>query len=99
MEEIAEVYARSLFEVAMDQNQLDEIHEQLDEFHHVLSENRQLQLFFFSPYFSSDEKKDGVAKVIDGGNEYFVRFLELRVEKQRRRVQLPVRRELAAPWA
>src|SRR5437764_2803911 len=99
MEEIAEVYARSLFEVAMDQNQLDEIHEQLDEFADVLSENRQLQLFFFSPYFSSDEKKDGVAKVIDGGNEYFVRFLELLAEKHRLPVLFRIRRELDSLWA
>ena len=77
MEEIAEVYARSLFEVAQDEGQLDEIHQQLGEFADVLSKNRGLQLFFFSPYFSSGEKKDGVAKVIEGGNEYFVRFLEL----------------------
>ena len=99
MEEIAEVYARSLFQVAMDQNQLDEIHEQLDEFADVLSENRQLQLFFFSPYFSSDEKKDGVAKVIDGGNEYFVRFLELLAEKHRLPVLFRIRRELDSLWA
>ena len=99
MEEIAEVYARSLFEVAMDQNQLDEIHEQLDEFADVLSEDRQLQLFFFSPYFSSDEKKDGVAKVIDGGNEYFVRFLELLAEKHRLPVLFRIRRELDSLWA
>jgi ATP synthase F1 delta subunit len=99
MEEIAEVYARSLFEVAMDQNQLDEIHEQLDEFADVLSENRQLQLFFFSPYFSSDEKKDGVAKVIDAGNEYFVRFLELLAEKHRLPVLFRIRTEFDSLWA
>jgi F-type H+-transporting ATPase subunit delta len=99
MEEIAEVYARSLFEVAQDQGQLDEIHEQLDEFSDVLSENRQLQLFFFSPYFSSDEKKNGVAKVIDGGNEYFVRFLELLAEKHRLPVLFRIRREFDSLWA
>src|SRR5436309_16143532 len=99
MEEIAEVYARSLFEVAMDQNQLDEIHEQLDEFADVLSENRQLQLFFFSPYFSSQEKKDGVKKVIDGGNEYFVRFLELLAERHRMPVLFRIRREFDSLWA
>jgi F-type H+-transporting ATPase subunit delta len=99
MEEIAEVYARSLFGVAQDQGQLDEIHEQLDEFSDVLSENRQLQLFFFSPYFSSDEKKNGVAKVIDGGNEYFVRFLELLAEKHRLPVLFRIRREFDSLWA
>src|SRR3954451_17222193 len=99
MEEIAEVYARSLFEVAMDQGQLDEIHEQLDEFSDVLSGNRELQLFFFSPYFSSDEKKNGVAKVIDSGNEYFVRFLELLAEKHRLPVLFRIRREFDSLWA
>jgi len=99
MEEIAEVYARSLFEVAHDQGQLDEIHEQLDEFSDVLSKNRELQLFFFSPYFSSDEKKNGVAKVIDGGNEYFVRFLELLAEKHRLPVLFRIRREFDSLWA
>jgi F-type H+-transporting ATPase subunit delta len=99
MEEIAEVYARSLFEVAKEQDQLDEIHEQLGEFADVLAENRQLQVYFFSPYFSSGEKKDGVAKVIEGGNEYFVRFLELLAEKHRLPVLLRIRREFDALWA
>jgi ATP synthase F1 delta subunit len=99
MEEIAEVYARSLFEVAQDQGQLDEIHEQIDEFADVLSENRELQVFFFSPYFSSGEKKDGVAKVIEGGNEYFVRFLELLAEKHRLPVLFRIRREFDSLWA
>jgi F-type H+-transporting ATPase subunit delta len=99
MEEIAEVYARSLFQVAMEQNQLDEIHEELGEFSDVLSEDRKLQLFFFSPYFSSEEKKDGVAKVIEGGNEYFVRFLELLAEKHRLPVLFRIRREFDALWA
>jgi ATP synthase F1 delta subunit len=99
MEEIAEVYARSLFEVAMEQNQLDEIHDELGEFSDVLSEDRKLQLYFFSPYFSSEEKKDGVAKVIDGGNEYFVRFLELLAEKHRLPVLFRIRREFDALWA
>jgi F0F1-type ATP synthase delta subunit len=83
MEEIAEVYARSLFEVAQDQGKLDEIHEEIDQFADVLSDNRELQLFLFSPYFSSDEKRDGLAKVIEGGKEYFVRFLKLLGETNR----------------
>ena len=99
MQEIAEVYARSLFEVAQEQDALDEIHEQLGEFADELSCNRQLQVFFFSPYFSSEEKKDGVAKVIDGGNEYFVRFLELLAEKHRVPALFRIRREFDELWA
>jgi ATP synthase F1 delta subunit len=99
MEEIAEVYARSLFEVAMENDKLDEVHEELDQFADVLSDNRELQLFFFSPYFSSEEKKAGVAKVIEGGNEYFVRFLELLAEKHRLPVLFRIRREFDSLWA
>src|ERR671935_141127 len=99
MEEIAEVYARSLFEVPKEHDQLDEIHDELDQFADVLSKNRELQVFFFSPYFSSGEKKDGVAKVIEGGNEYFVRFLELLAEKHRLPVLFRIRREFDAMWA
>jgi F-type H+-transporting ATPase subunit delta len=99
MEEIAEVYARSLFQVAKEHDSLDEIHEQVDAFADELSGNRELQVFFFSPYFSSGEKKDGVAKVIEGGNEYFVRFLELLAEKHRLPVLFRIRREFDVLWA
>ena len=60
MEEIAAVYARSLFEVAQEQNKLDTIREQLGVFADALSDNRELQVFFFSPYFSTTEKEDGL---------------------------------------
>src|SRR5438876_8024118 len=99
MEEIAEVYARSLFEVAKEHDELDEVHEQLGEFADVLSKDRQLQVFFFSPYFSSVEKKDGVTKVIEGGNEYFVRFLQLLAEKHRLPVLFRIRRAFDNLWA
>jgi F-type H+-transporting ATPase subunit delta len=99
MEEIAEVYARSLFEVAKEHDELEEVHEQLGAFADVLAENRQLQVFFFSPYFSSEEKKDNVPKVIEGGNEYFVRFLQVLAEKHRLPVLFRIRRAFDEMWA
>jgi len=98
MEEIAEVYARSLFEVAKEHDELDEVHEQLGQFADVLAENRQLQVFFFSPYFSSEEKKDNVPKVIEGGNEHFVRFLQVLAEKHRLPVLFRIRRAFDDLW-
>ena len=83
MEEIAEVYARALFDVAMEQDVLDEIHDELAQFVEELDKNRDLQVFFFSPYFSSQEKKDGIGKAISGADENFVRFLELLAERHR----------------
>ncbi len=98
MEEIAQVYARSLFEVAKENDALDEVHEQLGEFADALSENRELQVFFFSPYFSSTEKKDGVEKVVDGGNEYFVNFLKLVAERHRMPAVFRIRRDFDDLW-
>jgi F-type H+-transporting ATPase subunit delta len=99
VEEIAEVYSRSLFEVAQENDALDVIHDQIDEFADELSENRDLQVFFFSPYFSSQEKKDGIAKLISGGDEHFVRFLELLAERHRMPAIFRIRRVYDALWA
>jgi ATP synthase F1 delta subunit len=99
MEEIAEVYARALFESAQDNDVLDTIHEQLDQFADAVDGSRELQVFFFSPYFSSDEKRDGIARVIEGGDERFVRFLELLAERHRMPVVFRIRRAFDALWA
>jgi F-type H+-transporting ATPase subunit delta len=99
VQEIAEVYARSLFEVAKEHDVLDEIHEQLGEFTDALDESHDLQVFFFSPYFSSEEKKEAIGKVVDGGEEHFVRFLELLAERHRMPVIFRIRRELDSLWA
>ncbi len=99
MQEIAEVYARSLFEVAKEHDVLDEVHDQLVEFADVLDENRELQVFFFSPYFSSEEKKDGIAKVVEDADERFVRFLELLAERHRMPAMFRIRREFDALYA
>jgi F-type H+-transporting ATPase subunit delta len=99
VQEIAEVYARSLFEVAQEHDSLDEIHEQLGEFADELAENRDLQVFFFSPYFSSEEKKEAISKLIEGADEHFVRFLELLAERHRMPVVFRIRREFDGLWA
>ena len=57
MEEIARVYGDALFAVAKEEGKLDEIRSELAEFADALNEDRDLQVFFFSPYFSSEEKR------------------------------------------
>jgi F-type H+-transporting ATPase subunit delta len=99
VQEIAEVYARSLFEVAQEQGKLKEVHEQLGQFADELDSNREMQMYFFSPYFSSEEKKDGVAKVLEGADDYFVRFLELLAERHRLPAVFRIRRQFDAMWA
>ena len=99
MEEIAEVYARALFDVAKEHDILDDVHDQLGQFTDALDKNRDLQLFFFSPYFSSQEKKDGIGKLISGADEHFVRFLELLAERHRMPAIFRIRRDFDALYA
>jgi F-type H+-transporting ATPase subunit delta len=99
VEEIANVYARSLFEVAQEHDKLDTIKEELDQFADEMDTNRELQVFFFSPYFSSAEKKDGVEKVIENGDEHLVRFLELLAERHRMPALFRIRKEFDRLWA
>jgi F-type H+-transporting ATPase subunit delta len=98
MEEIAEVYARSLFEVAQEGDSLDRVHEELAEFADALDESQDLRVFFFSPYFSSQEKKEGIAKLIDDADESFVRFLQLLAERHRMPVIFRIRRRFDELW-
>src|SRR3954452_5778012 len=99
MEAIAEVYARSLFEVAKEHDVLDRVHDELGEFADALDQDRTLQVFLFSPYFSSDEKRDGVSKVVIDADERFVNFLELLAERHRMPALFRIRREFDALWA
>jgi ATP synthase F1 delta subunit len=99
MEEIAEVYSRALFEVAKEHDILDDVHDQLGQFADELDKNHDLQVFFFSPYFSSQEKKEGIRKMISGGEEHFVRFLELLAERHRMPAIFRIRRDFDALYA
>ena len=98
MEEIAEVYARSLFEVAKDESKLDEVREQLGRLADALDGTRELQLFFFSPYFSTEEKKQGLDRAIEGAEPIVRNFLELLVEKHRMPALFRIRREYDRLW-
>jgi F-type H+-transporting ATPase subunit delta len=98
MEEIAEVYSRSLFEVAKERGVLDRVHEELGQFAGALDQSRDLQVFFFSPYFSSQEKKDGIGALVDDADENFVRFLELLAERHRMPAIFRIRREFDRLW-
>lgn len=98
MEEIATVYARSLFEVASERGSLDTVRDQLGQFADALQDNRDLQVFFFSPYFSTEEKKDGLHRAVDGADDTVRNFLELLVEKHRMPAIFRVRREIDRLW-
>lgn len=98
MEEIAAVYARSLFEVAQERDAIDEVREQLGQFADALDDNRDLEVFFFSPYFSTQEKERGLHAAIDGAEPAMINFLELLIENHRMPFIFRIRREYETLW-
>ena len=96
MEEIAQVYARALFEVATERDALDTIHEQLVAFAGVMNENRQVAVFFFSPYFSVQEKKDALARAVTDADPGFENFLQALIERHRMPAIFRIRQEFEA---
>jgi F-type H+-transporting ATPase subunit delta len=98
MEEIARVYARALFEVAEEQDKLDVIREQLGAFADALDESRELQVFLFSPYFSSEEKKAGLKRAVVDADDALTNFLALLVEHHRMPAIFRIRRGYDVLW-
>jgi F-type H+-transporting ATPase subunit delta len=98
VEELAQVYSRSLFEVASERGKVDEIKQQLGEFADALAQNRDLATFFFSPYFSTEEKEAGLRRAVTGAEPAFINFLELLIENHRMPVIFRTRRAYDALW-
>ena len=98
MSEAARVYAEALFDVAKEKGKLDAIRDELGQFADAVDGNRDLQVFFFSPYFSSAEKSAGLKRAVSGANPELLNFLELLIEKQRMPEVFRVRRQLDELW-
>ena len=98
MSEAARVYAEALFDVAKAKGKLDAIRDELGQFADAVDGNRDLQVFFFSPYFSSAEKEEGIARAITGAEPELINFLELLVDKHRMPEIFRIRRELDELW-
>jgi ATP synthase F1 delta subunit len=98
MEELAQVYARSLFQVALEHGRLDELREQLGQFADAVSENHDLAVFFFSPYFSTKEKQDALARMLDGADPLFLSFLNVLIENHRMPVIFRIRQQYERLW-
>lgn len=98
MADAARVYAEALFEVGRDKGTLDALQQQLGELADAVDRNQELQVFFFSPYLSSEEKKEGLKRAITGAEPEMINFLELLVDKHRMPEIFRIRRALDELW-
>ncbi len=98
MQDAARVYAESLFAVAGAKGKFDEVGENLTQFADGVEANRDLQVFLFSPHFTSAEKSEGLRRAIEGAEPEFVNFLELLIEKHRMTEVFRIRREFEELW-
>ena len=98
MDELAQVYARALFQAALEKGRLDELREQLAQFADALDQNHELTVFFFSPYFSTKEKQEALGGLLDGADEIFINFLKLLIENHRMPVIFRIRDEYERLW-
>jgi ATP synthase F1 delta subunit len=98
MQDAAHVYAEALFEVGRDKGTLDSLQEQLGQFVDAVDGDRDLQVFLFSPYLSSADKREGLGRAISGAEPELINFLELLIEKHRMPEIFRIRRELDELW-
>lgn len=98
MADVARVYAEALFEVGRDKGKLDALQQQLAQFADEVDRNRELQVFFFSPYLSTTEKGEGIERAITGAEPELINFLELLVDKHRMTEIFRIRREFEELW-
>jgi ATP synthase F1 delta subunit len=98
MEELARVYAESLFGVAREKGTLDTVRDQLGQFSDALEGDRNLQVFFFSPEFSSKEKLDGLQLSVSDADPELFNFLELLIEKHRMPAVFRINRKFEELW-
>jgi F-type H+-transporting ATPase subunit delta len=98
MADAARVYAEALFAAGEDKGKINQLQEQLAQFADAVDGDRELQVFLFSPYLSSQDKKEGLGRAVTGAEPEFVNFLELLVEKGRMPEVFRIRREYEELW-
>src|SRR5277367_5993504 len=82
----------------MEQGTLDRLREQLAQFADAVHEQRALATFFFSPEFSTEEKRAALAHLLPDADPTFVSFLGVLVDNHRMPVIFRIRSEFDRLW-
>ena len=98
MEQLAHVYARSLFELANEEDRLDAVRDDLAAATEAVAASRELQQFFFAPFFSPEEKREAVGRVFTGADPLLEGFLGVLAENHRMPVIFRARKAFDQLW-
>ncbi len=87
---VAERYASSLFELALEQGAVENVTRDLDRFQAMLDESDDLKRFVLSPVFSADDQLKAIVAISEkaGISGFFANFLKV-VARNRRLFALP----------
>jgi len=87
---VAERYASSLFELALEEGAVDSVTADLDRFQVMLDESEDLKRFVLSPVFSAEDQLKAIAALSEkaGISGFFANFLKV-VARNRRLFALP----------
>lgn len=81
---IASRYAKSLIQLAQEQDKLERIREDVESFHGLLKSSRDFYVFLKSPVIQASKKKMILQKLFTGKYDVLtVKFLEILTQKQR----------------
>lgn len=81
---IAKRYANAVFNAAVNQDVVEQVHGDLTSFDKLLAENTQFRNFLWSPQVLTEDKKDLIVQVVgDRASGLFVHFLMLLIDKNR----------------
>lgn len=80
---ISNEYAKALFELANDYNQVEIIADNFKSFIEILKENQDYIKVLTYPTISSDEKKKCVVDALAGFNDIFIDFLKVLIDNNR----------------
>ena len=99
MEEIAQVYARALFEVASEQDTLDRVHDQLGAFADAMSrEPRADGLLLLAVLLGRRRRRRAWSGPCTGASPAFANFLQALIERHRMPAIFRIRTEFNALW-
>ncbi len=98
MDELAQVYARSLFQVALEQGKLDVLREQLGQFADAVARTANSRCSSSRPTSRAPRSSRHSGQLLEGADENFLNFLSLLIENHRMPVIFRIRQEYERLW-